>query len=181
MFTKRHLTWIPVLALAALTLSGCSNGSKSTDTTDTTPVAKTEAKAGDTVKINYTGTLADGTVFDTSEGTDPISFVLGAGTVIPGFDAAVTGMKLNESKTVTIPVDQAYGPYRDTLVQTVPVTEFPADANPQVGDRFQAGQADGSTIVVTVKAVDGDQITLDANSPLAGKDLTFSLTLVGIE
>jgi len=175
------MIWIPVIMLSVLALSGCTSDTASTRESEVVPAAKTEAKAGDTVKVDYTGTLSDGTVFDTSEGGDPISFTLGTGSVIPGFDAAVTGMKLNESKTVTIPVDQAYSPYLDTLIQTVSRDQFPADSDPQVGDRFEAGQADGSTLVVTVKEVNGDSIVLDANHPLAGQDLTFALTLIAIE
>ncbi len=138
------------------------------------------AKAGDNVAIHYTGTLSDGTVFDSSEGRAPLEFRLGSGQVIPGFDTGVTGMEVGERKTINIPAAQAYGPYRDDQVLAVDRSMFPPDANPQVGEQFQVQQQGGGAVVVTVKSIQGDTILLDANHALAGKDLTFALELVSI-
>ncbi len=139
-----------------------------------------QAKTGDTVKVDYTGRLQDGTVFDTSEGQEPLEFTLGQGQLIPGFEQAVMGMKIGESKTVTIPADQAYGPRRDELVQIVSRDKLPADLKPEVGMQLQTTRSDGSTITVTITEVSDTTITVDANSPLAGKDLIFEIKLVGI-
>jgi len=138
-----------------------------------------EAKQGDTVRVHYTGTLGDGTVFDSSREREPLEFNLGTGQVIPGFDQALTGMKPGESKKVTIPADQAYGPYRDELVLVVDRAEFPAEIAPTLGDQFELSQ-DGQSFVVNVTDVNDDSVTLDANHPLAGEDLTFELQLVEI-
>lgn len=138
-----------------------------------------QAKQGDTVRVHYTGTLDDGTVFDSSREREPLEFNLGTGQVIPGFDQALTGMKPGESKKVTIPADQAYGPYRDELVLVVDRAEFPAEIAPTLGDQFELSQ-DGQSFVVNVTDVNDDSVTLDANHPLAGEDLTFELQLVEI-
>ena len=135
----------------------------------------TTAKSGDTVKINYTGTLDDGSVFDSSEGREPLSFTLGSGQVIPGFDEAVTGMAQGEQKKVTIPSDQAYGPRNEDMVITAPRDQVPPDLDPQVGMQLQMGAPDGQTIMVVVVEVTDEHIKLDANPPLAGKDLTFEI------
>jgi len=138
-----------------------------------------EAKRGDTVRVHYTGTLDDGTVFDSSREREPLEFSLGAGQVIPGFDQALTGMKPGESKKVTIPAVEAYGPYRSELVLVVDRSEFPPDIEPGIGDQFQLSQ-DGQSFVVNVTEVTDQAVTLDANHPLAGEDLTFDLELVEI-
>ena len=138
-----------------------------------------EAKRGDTVRVHYTGTLDDGTVFDSSREREPLEFNLGTGQVIPGFDTALTGMKPGESKKVTIPAAEAYGPYRSELVLVVDRSEFPSDVEPGVGDQFQLSQ-DGNSFVVNVTDVTDQNVTLDANHPLAGEDLTFELELVEI-
>ncbi len=137
------------------------------------------AKAGDTVKVHYTGTLADGKQFDSSVGKDPLEFTLGAGQVIAGFDEAVTGMKVGEKKTVTIPADKAYK-YDDSLVFEVDKSQLPATITPAVGMQLTMTQQDGSEVSLTVKAVSETTVTLDANLPVAGKDLTFELELVEI-
>ena len=139
-----------------------------------------KAKAGDTVKVHYTGKLEDGSVFDSSEGRDPLQFTLGEGNIIPGFEKAVEGMEAGQSDTVTIEAADAYGPYRDEMLFQVKTDEVPDDLNPQVGEQLQVRQADGSTVVVTVKEMDEKEITLDANHPLAGKALTFNIELVEI-
>jgi peptidylprolyl isomerase len=140
----------------------------------------TQAKDGDTVKVNYTGRFKEGTVFDSSEGRKPLEFQLGKGQLIPGFEKAVIGMSVGESTTVDIPSDQAYGPHREELTQQVPRQQFPEDMEFQVGQRFQIGQDKEHPMVVEVTEVSDSDITLDGNHPLAGKDLVFDIELVGI-
>ena len=140
----------------------------------------TQAKAGDTVRIHYTGTLDDGTEFDSSAGRDPLEFALGGGQVIPGFDSAVDGMAVGESKTVTIPVDQAYGERHDQLVQEVPKTALPGEIEPAVGMRLQSRSPEGHTMDLVVTEVSEESITVDGNHPLAGRSLTFAIELVEI-
>jgi peptidylprolyl isomerase len=137
------------------------------------------AHEGDTVRIHYTGHLEDGTVFDTSEGRDPLEFVLGSGQVIPGFDRAVDGMEEGEEKTVTVPAADAYGPRRDELIVSVARSNLPADVDPEVGQRLQMSSPDGQTFQATVANTSEEAIVLDANHPLAGQDLTFEIQLVG--
>lgn len=141
---------------------------------------RTEAKRGDTVHVHYQGTLDDGTVFDSSEGGDPIVFTIGSGDVIPGFETAIEGMAAGEKKKQHIPVDQAYGERRDDLVFSVPREQMPVDAEVEVGDTLRIGFPDGSSAIVQVAAVEEASVTLDANHPLAGKDLIFELELVSI-
>jgi peptidylprolyl isomerase len=140
-----------------------------------------QAKKGDKVQVHYTGKLEDGTVFDSSQGRDPLEFQLGTGSVIPGFEEAVVGMQEGESKTTHIPADQAYGEYHDEMLLTVPREQFPPDIEPQVGQELQLREQDGQTFVVQVKDVSGDEVTLDANHPLAGEDLTFDIQLVRVQ
>lgn len=137
------------------------------------------AKSGDVVHVHYTGTLEDGRVFDSSKGLDPLAFTLGAGQVIPGFDQAITGLTPGDEKRITIPADEAYGPHRDELVLVVDRTELPADMEPAAGQQLQLSQ-EGESYVVTITDVTAEQVTLDANHPLAGQDLTFELQLVEI-
>jgi peptidylprolyl isomerase len=136
------------------------------------------AKKGDKVNVHYTGTLADGSVFDSSDGAEPLSFVLGSGQVIEGFDEAVCGMKVGESKTVHIPVEKAYGQRNEEMVIQAPIDQVPADLNPELGMRLEMGGANGEVLRVVVVEIADTHITLDANPPLAGKDLTFALELV---
>ena len=136
-----------------------------------------QVKNGDTVKVHYTGTLADGTVFDSSLEREPLEFTLGEGQLIPGFEKAVLGMSAGESRTVTIPAEEAYGPYREEMVLEVPRTQLPADMQPQVGMQLQIGEEQGEGMVVQITQVSDTNITLDANHPLAGKDLTFNIQL----
>ena len=137
------------------------------------------AKPGDTVLLHYTGTLADGSEFDSSRGRDPLQFTLGAGQVIPGFDEAVSGMRVGERKTVTIPAAQAYGARQPDLVLAVPRSQVPAHIALEVGQELQLTQ-DGAAFQVTVREVTAEQVVLDANHPLAGEALTFALELVEI-
>lgn len=139
-----------------------------------------EAKQGDTVHIHYTGRLDDGTVFDTSEGRDPLSFELGSGQVIPGFEEAVQGMSVGESKTERIPPEKAYGPRMDQLTMELPRTDLPDGLDPEVGQQLQMQTQEGKAFPVTVTAADPEQITVDANHALAGKALTFDIELVKV-
>ncbi len=139
-----------------------------------------QAKSGDTVKIHYTGTLDDGTQFDSSAGRDPLEFQLGGGQVIAGFDKAVEGMAVGDSKTVRIEADDAYGPRHQQLVQEVPRSALPDDLTPEQGMALQASGPQGQVMQVTVVAVNEDTLTVDANHPLAGQPLNFSLELVSI-
>jgi len=139
-----------------------------------------QAQAGDTVRIHYSGTLNDGTQFDTSEGSDPLEFALGSGMVIAGFDKAVEGMAVGESKSVKIPPDEAYGPRHEQLVQEVPKSALPDDIAPAVGMQLQGKSADGQVMNLVVTGVGDEEITVDANHPLAGEELTFDIELVEI-
>jgi FKBP-type peptidyl-prolyl cis-trans isomerase 2 len=139
-----------------------------------------EAKSGDTVKVHYTGKLEDGTVFDSSRERDPITFTLGSGNVIPGFDQGVAGMQPGESKTLKILPNDGYGERQDKLVVDVPSSRFPEEIDPKVGEQYQMQQSDGRTVNVTVTNMKDDMVTLDANHPLAGKTLIFDVELVAI-
>ena len=140
-----------------------------------------QAKNGNTVQVNYTGKLADGTVFDTSIGREPLEFTLGAGQMITGFEKAVFGMKVGEKKTVTIPADEAYGPHLDEQVAEIPREKLPSDVTPEVGQQLVMRQADGREILATITEVSDETVTIDANHHLAGKDLTFEIELVKIQ
>ncbi len=140
-----------------------------------------QAQRGDTVKVHYTGRLKDGTVFDSSEGREPLRFTIGAGQVIPGFEEAVTGMAPEDSKTAEIPMDKAYGPRHDEMMMEVPREQVPPEIKPEVGQKLQVGMKMGEApIIVTITEVNEKSITLDANPPLAGKDLIFEIQLVAI-
>jgi peptidylprolyl isomerase len=147
-----------------------------------------QAKKGDKVKVNYTGRLESGEVFDSSEchegdcGCDsgPMEFVIGEGQVIPGFEQAVIGMSPGESKTVVIPVDQAYGERMDEMVAVVERSEIPSDLDLEVGLSLEVTQEDGQAFPVLITEVTDTTVTLDANHPLAGRELTFDLSLVEI-
>ena len=139
-----------------------------------------QAKHSDTVKVHYTGKLEDDTVFDTSVNRDPLQFTIGKGQVIPGFEQAVVGMNPGESKTTKVPVDQAYGPHQKEMVLEVDRKQFPADLKPEVGQEYQIPQAQGRPTVVTITDVSESKIVLDANHPLAGKDLIFDVQLLEV-
>ena len=138
------------------------------------------AKSGDTVRIHYTGTLDDGTRFDSSDGRDPLEFAIGGGQVIPGFDSAVDGMAVGENKSVTIPPDQAYGERHEQLVQEIPKTALPEEMEPAVGMQLQSQSPEGQVMNLFVTEVADETITVDANHPLAGQALTFAIELVEI-
>ncbi|GBE35983.1 FKBP-type peptidyl-prolyl cis-trans isomerase SlyD [bacterium BMS3Bbin07] len=139
-----------------------------------------QVKAGDTVRVHYSGFLDDGTVFDSSLEREPFEFTLGQGMVIPGFEDAVVGMDVGDSKTVNIPTDQAYGPYRDELLVAVERSQVPPNIEPDVGMELQIRTPEGTVTNVTITEMDENSITLDANHPLAGKDLIFEIKLVEI-
>lgn len=138
------------------------------------------AAQGNKVKVHYTGTFDDGATFDSSAGHDPLEFEVGGGQVIPGFEQAVLGMKVGESKKVRIPEAEAYGPHNPEMVIESERSQFEEGLNPEVGQQFQTQMEDGQPVLLTVVAVDGDKITLDANHPMAGKDLNFEIELVEI-
>ena len=140
----------------------------------------TQAKSGDTVKIHYVGKLADGKVFDTSRNKDPLQFTVGRGQVISGFEEAVTGMAVGDIKTAEIPCDKAYGPRNDNLILVVDKKQVPPELKPEVGQRLEVGSASGELLAVTVIEVSEENITMDANPPLAGEDLTFDIELLEI-
>ncbi len=139
-----------------------------------------QAKSGDKVRVHYTGRLDEGTQFDSSSGSDPLEFELGAGQVIPGFENAITGMNPGDKVTVTIPSDEAYGPHRDEMVLEAPRSEIPSELDPVVGQQLQLQHPSGQAIPVVITEVTDETITLDGNHPLAGQDLTFDLELVEI-
>ncbi|WP_147111398.1 peptidylprolyl isomerase [Tateyamaria sp. syn59] len=137
-------------------------------------------KDGDTVRIHYTGTLLDGTVFDSSDGRDPLEFVVGSGQIIPGLDVALPGMAEGDKKKVSIPCDQAYGPINPALRQGVPRDAIPDDIALEVGLQLQMQTPQGQPMPVTVVEVGTEEIMLDANHPLAGQDLVFDFEVVSV-
>ncbi len=160
---------IVILLLVAILMPGCS------------VFGPAQVKDGNTVQVNYTGKLADGTIFDSSVGRTPLEFTLGSGQLIPGFEKAVLGMKVGEKKTVTIPANEAYGPYRDNLVMEISRGQLPSGMTPQIGQGLQSTQDDGSILIATITKVTDTTVTIDANHPLAGKDLTFEIELLKIK
>lgn len=139
------------------------------------------ASTGQTVAIHYTGRLEDGTVFDSSEGREPLRFTLGEGRVIKGFEDAVIGMEPGDTKTISIPPGEAYGERRDDLVIEVEKDRLPDELDPQVGQQLQLHQVSSQPVPVVVAAVSEETITVDANHPLAGRTLVFDLELVEVE
>jgi peptidylprolyl isomerase len=138
------------------------------------------AKSGDVVRVHYSGFLEDGGIFDSSLEKEPLEFTLGQGTVIPGFNNAIVGMSVGATKTVQINSDDAYGPRRDDLLVIVEKSNVPPDMDPQVGMSLQIKTEEGNSTNVTVSDVTDNTVTLDANHPLAGKDLLFEIKLVEI-
>ncbi|WP_299281205.1 peptidylprolyl isomerase [uncultured Tateyamaria sp.] len=140
-----------------------------------------EIKDGDTVRIHYTGTLVDGTVFDSSEGRDPLEFVAGSGQIISGLDVALIGMEPGEKKVVNIACDQAYGPLNPALRQGVPRDAIPEEIPLELGLQLQMQTPQGQPMPVTVVDIGDEEVMLDANHPLAGKDLTFDFEVVSVD
>ena len=139
-----------------------------------------QVKENNTVKVNYTGKLSDGQVFDSSEGKEPLEFTLGQGQLIPGFEKGLIDMKVNEKKTITIAKDQAYGEINKDLIQEVKKTELPQDMTPEVGMGLVSKTPDGQEMNLLVIEVKEESIVIDGNHPLAGKDLIFDLEVVEI-
>lgn len=138
------------------------------------------ATSGDTVRIHYTGTLSDGSVFDSSRDSSPLEFALGSQSVIPGFESAILGMNEGDSKTFTIPCIEAYGEHDPRMVQDVPRTELPPDMPLELGMQLTARGDHGQEIPLVITALDDQVVRLDGNHPLAGEDLTFEILLVSI-
>jgi FKBP-type peptidyl-prolyl cis-trans isomerase SlpA len=140
-----------------------------------------QVKENNTVKVNYTGKLADGQVFDSSEGKEPIEFTLGQGQIIPGFEKGLIDMKLKEKKTITIVKEEAYGIVNDALIQEVQKSELPQDMTPEVGMGLVSKTPDGREMNLVVVEVKEETIVIDGNHPLAGKDLIFDLEVLEIK
>ncbi|XDA97200.1 peptidylprolyl isomerase [Sulfitobacter sp. LCG007] len=140
----------------------------------------TQVKTGDTVAIHYTGSLSDGTTFDSSAGRDALEFTVGSGQIIPGLDSALPGMEVGEKKTVEVPCDEAYGQAKPEMRQDVPREGIPDNIPLELGTQLQMQTPDGQAMPVTVVGVNDATVTLDANHPLAGKDLTFDIEVVSI-
>lgn len=137
---------------------------------------------GDTVKVHYTGKLEDGSVFDSSEGREPLAFTVGAQQVIPGFEKAVEGLAVGGSTSVNIPSDKAYGERRDDLEITISKSELPKEVEPEEGMQLQMKQKSNNEVIpVTITSIEDDKVTIDANHPLAGKSLIFDIEVVEIE
>ena len=141
----------------------------------------TTAKNGNKVTVHYTGKLDNGSIFDTSKDRDPLTFTLGAGEIIPGFEKAVIGMDTGESKTVNVPSDEAYGSHMNELVTVVKLEEFPEKLTPEIGQQLKIPRNNDETLIVSVTDISGSNVTLDANHPLAGKNLTFEIELVEVQ
>ena len=142
----------------------------------------TEVKTGNKVKVHYTGTFDDGEVFDSSrQAEQPFEFEVGSGQVIPGFDTAVVGMKAGDTKQIRLTEEEAYGPYNNDMVFDANPSQFEEGLQPQVGQQFQTQMQDGTPLLLTVKEVKDEKITLDANHPMAGKALNFDLEVVDVD
>jgi len=137
-------------------------------------------KEGDTVKVHYTGTIADGTVFDSSREREPLEVTLGEGKLIPGFEKAVVGMNVGDTSKVTIPSEEAYGEKREDMVIDVDRGQIPPDIKPEVGQQLQIQQKDGGAIPVVITEITDETVQLDANHPLAGQELTFEIEVVEV-
>jgi peptidylprolyl isomerase len=139
-----------------------------------------QVKNGDKVKVHYHGRFADGTTFDSSEGREPLEFEVGAGNVIKGFDEGVMGMSIGDKKTVSIEAGDAYGEKNEEMLVEFPKEQFPPEMVPEVGMQLNMTNGNGQVILVTIIEVKDDTVMLDANHPLAGKDLIFDIELVSI-
>jgi peptidylprolyl isomerase len=140
----------------------------------------TQANSGDTVRITYTGKLTNGTVFDSSEGRDPLEFKIGENTIIPTLEASVVGMSVGDKATVDVTAENAYGPHQPDAVQTVERSMIPAEVDLTIGAQLQATAPDGQVLVLTVAEIEDTTVTLDGNHPLAGQDLSFDIELAEI-
>ena len=140
-----------------------------------------QVKQGDTVKVHYHGKLTDGTTFDSSEGREPLEFEVGSGAVISGFDNGVMGMQEGETRTINIPVAEAYGHKQEDLLMEFPINRFPEGVKPEVGMSLNMSNGSGQSFPVVITEIKDDVVILDANHPLAGQDLVFDIKVVGIE
>jgi FKBP-type peptidyl-prolyl cis-trans isomerase 2 len=140
-----------------------------------------QVQNGDTVRVHYHGKLDDGTTFDSSAGRDPLEFEVGSGSVIPGFDEGVKGMSVGEKKTINIPADEAYGSVEEDRIFEFPIDRFPPDVKPEEGMTLNMSSGQGDYIPVVISEVRNEVVVLDANHPLAGKDLTFDIELMEIK
>ena len=139
-----------------------------------------EAKEGDRVRVHFTGTLESGTIFGATADDEPFEFTLGEGKVLAAFENAVVGMKKGETRTICIPPEDAYGHHKEELIFDIDRSQLPSEFEPEVGKKFRAQLADGRLAILTILGVNGDKLTVDANDPLAGQDLTFEIKLLGI-
>ena len=180
-----------VLLLSTTFTSGCIDPDRRTqsDFGNTVPSSTTlpsttspvVANTGDTVSVYYTGTLDDGTVFDTNVNVTPLTFILGKGTVITGFEEAVAGMAVNDLKTVKIPPEKAYGTYNSSLVHVLNRSALPANMTPVAGQYYSIKRTtDGTVSVIKIINVTPTTITWDENHELAGKNLTFTIQIVSM-
>jgi peptidylprolyl isomerase len=139
-----------------------------------------QAKSGDKVKVHYHGKLTNGETFDSSAGRAPLEFEIGSGSVIKGFDEGVTGMAVGDKKTINIPAQEAYGPHNPEMVIDMPKDRFPEDMKLEQGMPLMMSNGSGQNFQVVVTEIREESVMLDANHPLAGKDLVFDLELVEI-
>lgn len=137
-------------------------------------------KNGDTVKVHYTGQLDDGSVFDSSLHRAPLEFTIGQGQLIPGFEKAVVGLSAGDTTTANIPCAEAYGEQNPDLILVIDKEQLPDSIEPEVGQRLQLSQPEGEPIPVHITKVEDNQVTIDANHPLAGKDLTFNIEIIEV-
>ena len=138
------------------------------------------AREGDRVKVHFTGTLESGAVFGATADEEPFEFTLGEKRVLPAFENAVVGMKEGETRSICIPPEDAYGPRKEELVFDIDSSQLPSEFEPKVGKKFRAQLADGRLAILTILGINGDKLTVDANDPLAGQELTFEIKLLGI-
>ena len=139
-----------------------------------------KVKNGDRVKVHYTGKLEDGNVFDSSENSPPLDFVVGSGDVMPGIENGVIGMEVGDTKTIEILTEEAFGPRRKELVVELMKSDIPKHITPTIGQRLEIRMPDDQNITVTITDMDEDTVTIDANHPLAGYTLLFDIELVEI-
>lgn len=137
-------------------------------------------KQGDTVFVHYTGTLEDGTEFDSSDGREPLEFVMGGGMILPGFEKAVQGKEVGDKVSVSIAPEDAYGEHNDEMVIIVPRSEVPDHIDPEEGMMLQLTLEEGELDVVISRVTDED-VELDGNHPLAGKRLNFAIEVVEVK